>query len=83
MNETGNAKHLVNLESLVDVSTNQLAHTRLTRNQSRYDDTNGLAKTAPDIKRYLKSVFGATGPQYKQISGLKLTRQKNDNSPML
>ncbi|SFD02248.1 hypothetical protein SAMN05421780_12312, partial [Flexibacter flexilis DSM 6793] len=24
-----------------------------------------------DVKNYVKSVFGATSPQYKQISGLR------------
>ena len=27
--------------------------------------------TAKEVKAYVKSVFGATSPQYKQISGLE------------
>ena len=34
----------------------------------------GLVDTAGDVKKYVKSVFGGTSPQYKQVSGLKFTK---------
>ncbi len=35
---------------------------------------NSLVETAFDVKKYVKSVFGATSPQYKQISSLEFTK---------
>ncbi len=45
---------------------------RVTRNEILYNKTKGLAVTAANVKTYIKSVFGATSPQYKQISTLKI-----------
>lgn len=34
-------------------------------------------ETAQEVKKYVKSVFGATSPEYAQISGLKFTIKKD------
>lgn len=36
----------------------------------------GLVDIVDDVKKYVKSLFGASTPQYKQISGLKFTRPR-------
>jgi hypothetical protein len=41
-----------------------------------YNPLSGLVKTALDVKKYVKSVFGASSPQDKQISGLKFKVQQ-------
>jgi len=33
---------------------------------------------AQDTKQYVKSLFGASSPQYKQVSGLKFTRSTSE-----
>lgn len=48
------------------------------RNQSLYNPISGLVQTAKEVKQYLKSVFGTTSPQYKQISGLEFKVRKGD-----
>jgi hypothetical protein len=48
-----------------------VSNSRIARDQSLYNPTNGLCETAKEIKMYVKSVFGATSPQYKQISGIE------------
>ena len=47
-----------------------LSNARLSRNNVLYNDNTGLVDVAQDIKAYIKSVFGASAPQYKQISKL-------------
>lgn len=47
-----------------------VSNSRITRDQSLYNTINGLCETAKEIKMYVKSVFGATSAQYKQISGI-------------
>lgn len=43
---------------------------RISRNDILYRDNTGLVDIALDTKTYVKSVFGASSPQYKQISKL-------------
>ena len=38
----------------------------------------GMVDTALDVKTYVKSVFGASSPQYKQVSALKFTKRTGD-----
>ena len=53
-----------------------LSNSRIDRNKILYDETTGLVTVAGDVKAYVKSVFGGTSPQYKQVSKLKFTTPK-------
>jgi hypothetical protein len=53
-----------------------LKNLRITRNDILYKDLTGLVEVASDVKSYVKSVFGANSPQYRQISRIKFTRQR-------
>ena len=55
----------------------QLSNSRITRNEILYRENTGLVDIALDSKTYIKSIFGATSPQYKQISKLKFIRPKH------
>lgn len=48
------------------------------RNQTLYNPLTGLTQTAKEVKQYVKSIFGAISPQYKQVSGLEFKVVKND-----
>ena len=50
--------------------------TRITRNTLLYADGTGLVDIALAVKVYVKSAFGATSPQYKQISDIVFTKQR-------
>jgi hypothetical protein len=41
------------------------------RNNLLYTEETGLVPLAINVKKYVKSVFGATSPQYKQVSALE------------
>ncbi len=59
------------------IATNiPLSNSRLSRDEILYKDTTGLYDIANAVKTYIKSVFGATSPQYKQISSLKFTKPR-------
>jgi hypothetical protein len=47
-----------------------LNNARIARNNLLYKDIVGLVDTATSIKTYIKSVFGASSPQYKAVSKL-------------
>lgn len=44
---------------------------RIDRNTILYNPSTGLLAIAADVKKYVKSIFGATHPRYKQISSLE------------
>lgn len=52
------------------------SNARIARNEKLYKENIGLVDIAFDTKTYIKSIFGATSPQYKQISKLKFTKPK-------
>ncbi len=52
------------------------SNARITRNSILYGTTSGLVEIAGDVKKYVKSVFGATSPQFKQVSGLEFKKVK-------
>lgn len=62
--------------SAVDNAIPPLSNARIARNQILYAETTGLVDVALTVKKYVKSLYGADSPQYKQISGLAFTRYK-------
>jgi hypothetical protein len=61
--------------NLINSYTNW-SNARIERNNILYDSTTGLIKIAAEVKKYVLSVFDATSPQYRQVSGLKFTKSK-------
>jgi hypothetical protein len=48
-----------------------LDNKRIARDNVLYNDTTGLVERALDVKKYVKSAFGAESTQYDQIKGLQ------------
>ncbi len=67
---------LKNANTAVANSYTTVSNARIARNQSLYNPTNGLCQTAKEVKAYIKSVFGASSPQYKQVSGIEFKAVK-------
>ena len=57
-------------------SETALTNARIARDEIMYADTTGMVDISVDVKNYVKSIFGATSPQYKQISKLTFTSRK-------
>ena len=57
-------------------ATTQLSITRIARNDVLYKANTGLVDIALDVKTYIKSLYGATSPQYKQVSGISFKSSK-------
>ena len=51
-----------------------LSNARIQRDTFLYGVKTGICDVAQDVKQYVKAVFGANSPQYKQISGLRFTK---------
>jgi hypothetical protein len=50
----------------------------IARDQNLYTPETGLIDLALDIKNYIKSIFGASSPQYRQISSIEFSRPKDN-----
>jgi hypothetical protein len=57
-------------------ATIPLFNSRISRNDILYKDKIGLYYVAADAKAYIKSVFGATSPQYRLICRLKFSKPR-------
>lgn len=55
--------------AVIDTFT-PLSNSRIARNNIMYKEKFGLVDVAADAKLYIKSAFGASSPQYKQVSKL-------------
>ena len=63
--------NMVAANTAVVNATTPVSNARISRNDHLYNPKTGLVQVASDVKIYIKSVFGATSPQYKQVSKLK------------
>ena len=62
------AKNMAVINAEIPLST-----ARIARNEVLYKQNAGIVDITVDVKNYVKSVFGATSPQYKLISNIKFT----------
>lgn len=46
----------------------------IARNKELYEDKTGLVDLAQEVKSYVKSAFGASSPEYRQISGIEFKK---------
>jgi hypothetical protein len=53
-----------------------LSNARIARDSAMYGDGTGIVELAASVKKYVKSVYGAGSPEFKQISGLAFRRPK-------
>lgn len=63
------------LNTAVINATTGLSNARIARNKILYSNDTGLCDVAQEVKKYVKSVFGAKSPEYKQISGLNFSKR--------
>ncbi len=52
-------------------ATTAFSNARITRDKTLYHESSGLVKIAFDVKMYIKSLFGASSAEFKQVSKLK------------
>lgn len=48
----------------------EISNARMERNKILYNDESGLVDTSGEVKKYVKSVYGATSPEFGQIKGI-------------
>lgn len=53
-----------------------VSNSRIARNETLYTKGDSLVETATEVKKYIKSVFGATSPQFAQVKGIEFKKPK-------
>jgi hypothetical protein len=53
-----------------------VSNSRIARDTNLYATTTGLFDIATEVKKYVKSVYGATSPQFAQIKGIEFTKKR-------
>ncbi len=53
-----------------------ISNSRIARNKVLYDTTTGLVDIALEVKKYVKSVYGATSPEYAQVRSIPFANLK-------
>lgn len=69
-------KDLEEKNTAVIEATTPLSNARIVRNKIMYTPITGLVDIAFDTKVYIKSLFGASSPEYKQVSKLEFKTVK-------
>ncbi|MCX2681053.1 hypothetical protein OOZ15_13960 [Galbibacter sp. EGI 63066] len=62
---------MVESTKAVDQTEAELNAALIERNELLYAEDTGLYDIALDVKKYVKSVYGATAPEYTKVSGIK------------
>ena len=64
---------LVESTKNVDITEAELNTKLIERNKILYKNRIGLYTIAQNVKKYVKSIYGATSPEYSNISKIKFT----------
>lgn len=57
-------------------STTDFLNAIIARNILLYDKPKGLVSVANEVKFYVKSVFGSSASEYREVRSIKFTRRK-------
>ena len=67
------------LNAALNTAYTAYSNALISRDEALYGEGDGLVGIAADVKMYVRSVFGAASPQYKQVSGLAFRAIKKGN----
>ena len=62
--------------SAVATAYTNVSNSRIARDTTIYGAGTGLFDVASEVKKYVKSVYGATSPQFAQVKGIEFTKKK-------
>ena len=53
-----------------------ISNSRIARNNTLYADSTGLVEIATEVKKYIKSLYGASSPEFAQVKGIEFKKTK-------
>jgi hypothetical protein len=60
----------------VALAYTNVSNSRISRDTTLYATTTGLFDIATEVKKYVKSIYGATSPQFAQVKGIEFTKKR-------
>jgi chromosome segregation ATPase len=69
-------EELTTKNTAVATAYTAVSNSRIARNATLYAKTAGLVETALEVKKYIKSVYGATSPQYAQVKSIEFNKPR-------
>lgn len=73
---TAKQADLIAKNNAVSTAYTNVSNTRIARDKTLYDENSGLVPVAGEVKKYIKSIFGATSPEYAQVKGIEFKKAK-------
>lgn len=67
---------LISSTQTIDQTEAELNNKLIERDQLLYADGTGLCSIAQNVKKYVKSLYGATSPEYTNVSSIEFTNRK-------
>lgn len=53
-----------------------ISNARIARNTTLYNTDGSIFEVASEVKKYIKSIYGTTSPEFAQVKGIKFTKPK-------
>ena len=67
---------LANKNNEVAVSYTDISNSRIARNATLYTKDDSIFEVASEVKKYIKSIFGSTSPEFAQVKGIEFKKPK-------
>lgn len=71
---TAKQADLTSKNTAVATAYTNISNSRIARDTTIYATDTGLFDIAAEVKKYIKSVFGATSPQFAQVKGIEFKK---------
>ena len=71
VNLTAKQANLTAKNNAVSTAYTNISNSRINRNKRLYEEGTGLVSVATEVKKYIKSVFGASSPEFAQVKGIE------------
>jgi hypothetical protein len=68
--------NLIATNNAAVIAHTKIGNTRILRNKILYTPVTGLCDIGDETKGYIKSIYGSTAPEYKQLSGISFRTRK-------
>ncbi len=73
---TSKLANLISKNNAVAAAYTIVSNSRIARNKILYNKNTGLVDTAIEVKKYIKSVFGASSPEFAQVKSIEFKNEK-------
>lgn len=67
---------LMDKNTKVSTAFTAISNARIDRDKILYDEGSGLFDTVAGVKKYIKSIFGATSSEFAQVKGIIFSNKK-------